>query len=260
MRQRVKTSIILAIILIPAVLLGGWTFNAVIALIGLLACMELLKMAELELMAFPSIITYIGTLSIVFHETVSKWIPTDLTDTFIPVFSILLLLISTVIIKGYDFSKAGISTLAMIYIGLGARAAIVIRAADLALFLLILIVVISTDTGAYVIGSMIGKRKLAPLLSPNKTIEGSVGGVLLSLIVASIYLNFFDFNYSYPTMLIISAVLSVTGQLGDLIESAFKRHFKVKDSGTIFPGHGGILDRFDSTLFTLAMALLLGIA
>jgi len=61
-------------------------------------------------------------------------------------------------------------------------------------------------------------------------------------------------------MLIISAILSVTGQFGDLIESAFKRHFEVKDSGTIFPGHGGILDRFDSTLFTLGMALLLGIA
>lgn len=260
MRQRVKTSIILAVILVPAVLLGGWVFNIVIALIALLASMELLKMADLNLATVPSILTYIGTLSIVFHETISNWLPANLTDTFIPTFSILLLLISTVMIQDYDFSKAGISTLTMIYIGLGARAAIVIRAADLALLLLILIVVISTDIGAYVIGSLVGKHKLAPLLSPNKTIEGSIGGVLTSLIVASIYLNFFTFSYSSLTMLILSAVLSVTGQFGDLIESAFKRHFQVKDSGTIFPGHGGILDRFDSTLFTLAMALLLGIA
>lgn len=260
MRQRVKTSIILALILIPTVLFGGWTFNLVIAAIAVLASMELLKMADIKIYSFPSIITYVGTLSIVFHEIVSVLTPADLTDSFFPIISILLILVSTVIVKNYNFTMAGISTLTMLYIGLGARAAIVLRAADLALFIFILLVVMATDIGAYFIGSKIGKNKLAPLLSPNKTIEGSIGGVLTALIIAAIYLNFFTFNYSYPMMLLISIILSITGQFGDLIESAFKRHYKVKDSGTIFPGHGGILDRFDSILFTLGMALLLGIA
>ena len=147
----------------------------------------------------------------------------------------------------------------MFYVGLGGYAAITIRNVDLALFLFILFVIYSTDIGAYFIGSMIGKRKLAPTLSPNKTIEGSLGGIITALIVAAIYLNFFSFTYSYGVMLVMAVILSVTGQFGDLLESAFKRHFGVKDSGDILPGHGGILDRFDSTLFTLSMALVLGV-
>jgi len=98
LRQRVKTSVILAIILVPAVIFGGWAFNLVIATIALLASMELLKMANIELVSLPSIITYIGTLSIVFHEIISGALPSDLTDLFVPIFSILLLLISTVMV------------------------------------------------------------------------------------------------------------------------------------------------------------------
>lgn len=125
----------------------------------------------------------------------------------------------------------------------------------------ILAVVLSTDIGAYFIGSKIGKRKLAPTISPNKTLEGSIGGVVCAFIVAALSLQLSDFTYaySYGTMLIMAVILSATGQFGDLIESAFKRHFGVKDSGHIIPGHGGILDRFDSVLFTLMMALVLGI-
>ena len=260
MRQRVKTSIILAAILIPAVLFGGWAYNIIIALVAIFGSMELLKMAKIDLKSFPSIITYIGILSIVFYETVSSFIPDHFGEPIIPILSVLFILISTVIVRGYNFTMAAISALTMVYIGFGARAAIVIRGEDLALFIFILLVVMGTDIGAYLIGSAIGKNKLAPLLSPNKTIEGSIGGVATALAIAVVYLRFFTFTYSYLVMLLISVILSVTGQFGDLLESAYKRHFNVKDSGTVFPGHGGILDRFDSVLFTLAVALLLGIA
>ena len=108
----------------------------------------------------------------------------------------------------------------------------------------------STDIGAYFIGSQIGKNKLAPQLSPNKTIEGFIGGIMSAILVAFIYLIFFDFRYSKGIMLLVAGILSVTGQFGDLLESSFKRHFSVKDSGKILPGHGGILDRFDSVIFT----------
>ena len=145
------------------------------------------------------------------------------------------------------------------YIGVGSQAAIIIRQEDLAIFVFILLVIVSTDIGAYFVGSKIGKRKLAPLLSPNKSVEGSIGGIVLALLTTSIYLNFITLPYSYIIMLLIAIILSITGQFGDLLESAFKRHFGVKDSGTILPGHGGILDRFDSILFTLSMALILGV-
>ena len=216
-------------------------------------------MANIDTKSLPSIATYIGTLSIVYYHMIASYIPEQLSDGIIPVFAVLLLLISTVIVPGFNFTKAGISALTMGYVGVGSQAAIIIRQEDLAIFVFILLVIVSTDIGAYFIGSKIGKRKLAPLLSPNKSVEGSIGGIVLALLTTSIYLNFITLPYSYIIMLLIAIILSITGQFGDLLESAFKRHFGVKDSGTILPGHGGILDRFDSILFTLSMALILGV-
>ena len=259
MRQRVKTSIVLAVLIIPAILFGGWSYNLIIGAVALIGTMELLQMANIDTKSLPSIATYIGTLSIVYYHMIASYIPEQLSDGIIPVFAVLLLLISTVIVPGFNFTKAGISVLTMGYVGVGSQAAIIIRQEDLAIFVFILLVIVSTDIGAYFIGSKIGKRKLAPLLSPNKSVEGSIGGIVLALLTTSIYLNFITLPYSYIIMLLIAIILSITGQFGDLLESAFKRHFGVKDSGTILPGHGGILDRFDSILFTLSMALILGV-
>lgn len=259
MRKRIITSIVLLLIIVPAIFYGGWPFRLVMGAVVIIAATELIHMAKISRAIAPSMITYIGTLSIVFYDYLAGFIPEHLSHAIIPILSLILLLICTVLVEGYDFTKAGVSGLTMFYVGLGGYAAITIRNADLALFLFILLVIYTTDIGAYFIGSMVGKRKLAPKLSPNKTIEGSLGGILSALLVAAIYLNFFSFNYTYGTMLIMAVILSVTGQFGDLLESAFKRHFRVKDSGNILPGHGGILDRFDSTLFTLTMALILGV-
>ena len=259
MRQRVKTSIVLAVLIIPAVLFGGWSYNLIIGAVALIGTMELLQMANIDTKSLPSIATYIGTLSIVYYHMIASYIPEQLSDGIIPVFAVLLLLISTVIVPGFNFTKAGISALTMGYVGVGSQAAIIIRQEDLAIFVFILLVIVSTDIGAYFIGSKIGKHKLAPLLSPNKSVEGSIGGIVLALLTTSIYLNFITLPYSYIIMLLIAIILSITGQFGDLLESAFKRHFGVKDSGTILPGHGGILDRFDSILFTLSMAMILGV-
>lgn len=259
MRQRIITGIILMVTLVPIIFYGGWLFNLVIALLCTVGSMEVLRMAKINRKTVPSIITYIGLLSIVFYDQISFFIPGHLSQEIAPLLAIMLLLVSTVIIDQYDFTKAGISTLAMFYLGLGGYAAVSVREADFTLFLFILLVVFTTDMGAYFIGSKIGKKKLVPKISPNKTVEGAVGGTVSALILAAIYLSFFSFNYSYSSMLIIAIILSITGQFGDLIASRLKRHFEVKDAGDIFPGHGGVLDRFDSVLFTLAMAILLGI-
>lgn len=259
MRQRIITGIMMIIVMGPIIFLGGWLFNFVIALICLIGAMEILRMAKIERKILPSIITYLGLLSIIFYDQLSLYIPSNLSQAILPLLSIMVLLISTVLVEGYEFTKAGTSALTIFYLGLGGYSAINIRETNLALLVFILIVVFSTDIGAYFVGSRIGKHKLAPTLSPNKTIEGSVGGIISAFILAAIYLSFFSFNYSYLVMLLLSIVLSITGQFGDLIASRLKRHYQVKDAGNIFPGHGGVLDRFDSLLFTLAMTMLLGI-
>jgi len=107
-----------------------------------------------------------------------------------------------------------------------------------------------TDSGAYFVGSALGSRKLAPKVSPNKSIEGALGGLAAACCFGLVF--WFITRLGNPfALLLLSLVASVVSQIGDLFESALKRTAGVKDSGAIIPGHGGILDRFDSLLFAI---------
>ena len=107
----------------------------------------------------------------------------------------------------------------------------------------------ASDTFAYFIGTYFGRHKLCPMISPGKTVEGALGGVLGSIIAIMVLGTIF--NLSIAHSLIMGALVGITAPIGDLVESAIKRFAGVKDSGRILPGHGGILDRFDSILFTV---------
>ena len=128
--------------------------------------------------------------------------------------------------------------------------------------LLALFIVWATDSGAYLVGRRYGVRRLAPRVSPNKTVEGSIGGVVSAVLVTVIFM-LFDKNvaapYHLPVMLLLAVFFSIAGQFGDLVESAIKRHFDVKDSGKFIPGHGGVLDRFDSMLFVFPLMHFFGL-
>ena len=114
-----------------------------------------------------------------------------------------------------------------------------------------LLVVFACDTGAFAVGRLAGRRRMAPRISPNKTWEGSVGGFAASVGAALLVGMVFDLSVTLWQQALIGAVASVASQAGDLFESAVKRGANVKDSGSIMPGHGGILDRMDSILFAL---------
>lgn len=114
---------------------------------------------------------------------------------------------------------------------------------------LVLITTWATDTGAYFTGIKLGKRKLAPRISPNKTFEGALGGIGIAAAAALLF-SIIVGSFS-PIWLFYGLLTAVFGILGDLLESSLKRNAGIKDSGNIIPGHGGILDRFDSLLFTL---------
>jgi len=115
--------------------------------------------------------------------------------------------------------------------------------------LLVLVATWSTDTFAYFVGTSLGKRKLAPVISPNKSVEGAVGGVAGS-VLAALIVGLAGQQLAFWDCVVLGVLVGISGQLGDLVESAFKRMAGVKDSGKLIPGHGGILDRFDSLYFT----------
>ncbi len=126
------------------------------------------------------------------------------------------------------------------------------------LFLLLISIVWSTDTFAYLIGKRFGKRKLIPSVSPKKTVEGSLGGSLAGTVIS--YAVAVKLSLLHPGFLtfLFLFILTVVSQVGDLFESSLKRTFGVKDSGSIIPGHGGVLDRIDSTLAVAPVLFVLG--
>lgn len=117
---------------------------------------------------------------------------------------------------------------------------------------LTILLVWATDIGAYLIGKQFGRHLLAPQVSPKKTLEGSLGGLLLSIVVAFAFSRLVG-GASWLTYILLGVVVGISAQIGDLFESALKRSAGVKDSGNLIPGHGGILDRFDSLTFALPL-------
>lgn len=109
---------------------------------------------------------------------------------------------------------------------------------------------------AYITGSLIGKKKLIENISPHKTVEGTLGGILFCVVAAIIIARYFSHKYTLVDWIAISIIVAIFGTLGDLVESLLKRTAGVKDSGKIMPGHGGLLDRFDSFIFVIPFVFL----
>jgi len=122
---------------------------------------------------------------------------------------------------------------------------------------LLLVLVFSGDTGAYYVGSFFGRHKLCPAVSPNKTIEGSVGGIAASLGAGAVFKHFFLPLSPWGLSLLFFLSVNILSQVGDLFESQLKRVHRIKDSGTLLPGHGGVLDRIDALLFATPAAYFL---
>ena len=158
-----------------------------------------------------------------------------------------------------DRKKASISIiLSVLYLAFFVYAAYNLYNSSLYIFVLILMICIFSDTGGYIVGKLIGGKKLTKL-SPKKTISGSVGSFVFSLFPI-IFMLIFEIDYQKINILLASFLclfLSLICQLGDLFISYFKRQAKVKDTGSLLPGHGGLLDRIDGFIFVLPVTFIL---
>ena len=269
--RRIIFGVIAAPASIAIVYFGDWALAILLSALSALAAWELFRIAR-ETGAFPlepAGIALAALLPIAIHAQ-RRGVYT-LTLTAI-VAMILVLFASTIWLRGPSgkpLSSVAITAFGVLYAGLFSYVYAlryhdyaVGAGAGTALVLLPVLLTWATDVGAYTFGRAFGRKKLIPSISPGKTVEGAVGGLGLAIVICLLYVRFILMPYAQLGLTIQGAVLfaivvSVAAQTGDLAESLLKREAGLKDSSRIIPGHGGILDRFDSLLFVMPIAFLL---
>jgi phosphatidate cytidylyltransferase len=258
--QRIKTALVLLPILLVIVLfMGEWGIALVIAAASVFGVQEFLALcshrsegAEVWFIPFWGALIAFSFLF-------------DVTGL-----SVALVACGAVCYLVVDSSKRGMdaSTLARItavtsawvFVPLFLGHAVTVRSFGPQALIFLMILVMAGDAAAYFVGSAIGKHKLSPKISPNKSIEGSVGGLVVTALCGVVFSSLLGLPHSPVGAFVIAALVNVVAQVGDLAESALKRAAGVKDSGNLIPGHGGMLDRVDSFIPTLPLyaAILIG--
>ncbi|MBC8166929.1 MAG: phosphatidate cytidylyltransferase [Bryobacteraceae bacterium] len=239
--KRVATSIVLALFALYAIFLAPqWLFIAIVVLIACLCYNE-----------YASIASASGVQGALYLGYAAGLIAMARLDT-LPLLALALL---TFALVSRDLSKAlgfsGATVLGVIYVFLSWRFAIDLRQLSPYWLFYALSINWAGDVAAYYTGRSFGRHKLAPRVSPGKSWEGAAGSMLVSVAYGVWFGEQAHLGLSLPAMFALSAIANAAGQVGDLVESVLKRGAGVKDSGHLLPGHGGFLDRLDSSLFTL---------
>lgn len=251
MKERIITATLALLLFIPLVIYGKWPFTILVYIMATIGLIELLRIkSSIKLIPLGISLLFLWVLLNPIFEINLKTISFTKIDLLIGY--IMVLLLYTVLTKNrFTFDDASFMLLGTAYVGMGFYFLISARSLGLNYVLFILFVIWATDSAAYFTGYAFGKRKLWPKISPKKTIEGAIGGVIIASIVGALFHMIYPFEQSVVTIIIISVFISIIGQIGDLVASAIKRHYEVKDFGHMMPGHGGILDRMDSLIFVL---------
>ncbi len=243
MKTRIIAGLIGFSLLLLIVILGGDVLNIAILGISLIAVYEFHKaIRNIENINPITSINYIFTVGLFLTNYIGK----DLVDFIIFIYVISILVIS-VFSKTHTIKDSAMTLLGGLYIPFFFYHMYLLN--ESMYIWIVFLSAIATDTFAYFSGVLFGKHKLYPSVSPKKTIEGSIGGILGCLITVTTFSIYFKLD-NILGMAILSIVLSVMSQIGDLTASKIKRTAGIKDYGDLIPGHGGILDRFDSILFT----------
>lgn len=245
MKMRLVGAAILLVVLVPLIILGDLPFEIGVAVIAALSFRELVLLFKKKnkLPLVMEIFSYISVVVIALSlDSILQAIALVIMILFIPL----------IIFKKEEYSFNSVTSLLgiIIFIGIIYHSIINVRLGSLWELLYLLSITILTDTFAYIGGKFFGKTKLLERISPNKTVEGSLIGTIIATSISSIlYLFIINPGVNIGVIILISFVLSIIGQIGDLVFSAIKREFDIKDYSNLIPGHGGILDRFDSLAF-----------
>ena len=265
MKKRILTAVIGVAILLPVLFLSGtWFFPAVVAVCCCIALFEMLRCLGLSRVWAISLPSYALAVAVPFLVRYGDRHTSLTLCAMLSVCSVLYLMAVSVFTHGkLTFAQLAETLLAGMYILFGFNAIVYLR--DMLggqyIYLLVFIGAWVTDIFAYFCGVFLGKHKLIPQVSPKKTVEGSIGGMLfciLGFLLFGVVLNrFFSFHADYLALCISGLLVSVVSQIGDLCMSVVKRERGIKDYGNLFPGHGGMLDRFDSILAVASVLALI---
>lgn len=260
MKQRIVTGLIAGFLFAGLCIIGGRFYEWLLIMLAFIAYYEFIMMHQVKPFTAEACLGF-GTVSVLIipmaiHYNISLeliiWV-----SMFIG--------LGLTVISNNNLSLHIISPLWLgaFYIGIGFKYMMITRTSlgDKGLFWTIMLfaIVWASDIGAYFIGRTVGKHKLWPFISPQKTIEGAIGGIITALVVSILFAAIRPDIITIGYSCIIGILTAVIGQFGDLMQSAYKRACKVKDSGTLLPGHGGILDRCDSWLVVFPFVHLVGL-
>lgn len=253
MKQRVISGAVLVVILAIILYFGGIVTCGLMALVSLVGNMELLRVYGVNKKT-PGIVCYLAT--VLYYIAIYL----DRMDIIVPMMVVYLLVMLAVYVltfPTYSDKQIMAAFMDFFYVSVMLSFVYLIRNMEHGLVLVLLIFVSSwiNDTCAYFVGRALGKHKMAPVLSPKKSIEGLIGGIVGAGVFGAVFGILFDkyvdtMNYAPLLFAVVGAVGALPAVIGDLAASAIKRNNDIKDYGKLIPGHGGILDRFDSIIFT----------
>ncbi|MDD3172920.1 MAG: phosphatidate cytidylyltransferase [Herbinix sp.] len=252
-RTRLLSGIILLLITLSVVIWGGNILFATLFVISLIGMMELYRVVNIN-KAFPGILGYVA--GIIYYLMVYF----RMQQFNLMLFILFLMLLMFAYVFGfpkYKTEQIAVSFLGLFYVSIMLSYIYQVRMLKDGIILvwLIFIGAWGSDTCAYCVGMLIGKHKVAPKLSPKKSIEGCIGGFLGAALLGFLFATIFrerihGIQNPQLAFAIIGAASSIISQIGDLAASAIKRNHEIKDYGKLIPGHGGVMDRFDSIIFT----------
>ena len=259
-KERLISGILLVLIAIGAIYMGGWVLWGVLLLVSGIGMIELERVFKAHF-SVPSILSLLAAAG---YYLLIRFEQDTYTMPMVIVFVLTLLICFVIGYPRYEFAKILACFFALFYVAVTMCCIYRIRELDNGVYLvwLVFLGAWGSDTCAYCVGRLIGKHKAFPVLSPKKSVEGCVGGVLGAALLGFLYALIFESKLTavgnpmiaFP---VICACASVLSQFGDLAASGIKRQHEIKDYGKLIPGHGGILDRFDSVIFTAPATFLL---
>lgn len=261
MKERLISAGIMIAIFVPILIVGGVAFQILALIFAVLANVELLKLrnSKKQLPLIMQLISFVFLIVLSLNNISS--LSLDLYLDYYLIVSLLLVFLLPIIFYNdvdiYNLNDAFFLIGVVIFLAISFNTIVLLRNFSLIYVVFLLLITVISDTFAYITGNLIGKNKLAAKISPKKTVEGLIGGLIMGTVVGVVfYLSFIDPNINLYLISFIVICLSLIAQIGDLVFSAIKRFYGVKDFSNLIPGHGGILDRSDSFIFiTLAFVL-----